>query len=526
MKIERDIKRFLPLALLVSGLLFHFALNQADAATFKSGSTCDPVFFNSSTCKGAFAPAVNTTVQLPENGILDYTTVAIPSGVTVTFAKNAANTPVIIRTSGNVTIEGVISVSAATSATHSGTYGDGNLGDDGQPGTGGPGGFDGGYGGLSALFGGSAWRAGGAGKGPGGGQTPTNYNSSYAIGGGGGGFGLAGDAGWSTYGAGGLAYGRTTLLPLVGGSGGGGGLSGATYGGAGGGGGGGAILIAAGTASVPATITVGKSGTYAYIYADGGGGGSSSGSGCGGEGGGGSGGAIRLVANTLRCPGTYCRMYARGGGGGGSCWSGGGTGGAGIIRLEANTITEWHNSYTSPAYSVGLPGHVLVPKDSVTLLDPTVRIVSVTPTNGANSGILADAPANPTGNADITFPTGTTTATVSLAATGIPSGSAADVYVIPANGAPRTKVLSNAFSSADVNGVSTATATVTLSLGNNVLQAAITYTVTELVAMSLPQFNGEYVAKIRVEGGMNGESSVTYITASGKEYPADGSKKG
>ena len=44
--------------------------------------------------------------------------------------------------------------------------------------------------------------------------------------------------------------------------------------------------------------------------------------------------------------------------------------------------------------------------------------------------------------------------------------------------------------------------------------------VTETVAMNLPQFNGEYVAKIRVEGGMDGKSQVTYITASGKEYPA------
>jgi hypothetical protein len=38
--------------------------------------------------------------------------------------------------------------------------------------------------------------------------------------------------------------------------------------------------------------------------------------------------------------------------------------------------------------------------------------------------------------------------------------------------------------------------------------------------MNLPKFNGEYVAKIRVEGGMDGKSTVTYITASGKEYPA------
>jgi hypothetical protein len=523
MKRIRRIMTFLPLVILAAGLLIQITVKRAQAGTFESGSTCGVAFYNSSTCRGAFSPTVNTTVQLPPNGILDYTTFTIPSGVTVYYAKNAANTPVIIRTSGDVRIEGSINVSAMTSATNSGTYGDGNLGDDGQPGTGGPGGFDGGYGGLSSLFGGAAFQLGGAGKGPGGGLAGPNYNSNYTVGGGGGGFGTAGVS--RGYGmVGGSSYGQATLLPLLGGSGGGGGLAGTTYNGAGGGGGGGAILIAAGTASSPATITVGKNGTYGYIYADGGGGGNSAGSGCGGEGGGGSGGAIRLVANTLACPNGYCAMYARGGNGGNSCWNNGGNGAAGIIRIEANNITTWTTGNTNPAYSTGLPGHVLVPKDPVTLLDPTIRIVSVTPTSGASSGVTANAPANPTGNADITFPTGTTTATVSLVATGIPSGSTADVHVIPASGATRSKVLSTAFSVPDVNGVSTATATVTLSPGNNVLQAAVTYTVTELVAMNLPKFNGEYVAKIRVEGGMDGKSQVTYITASGKEYPAGKAK--
>jgi len=143
----------------------------------------------------------------------------------------------------------------------------------------------------------------------------------------------------------------------------------------------------------------------------------------------------------------------------------------------------------------------------------------VTPTAGPDSGVVKTSPANPTGNADITFQTGTTTATVSLLATDIPSGSVADVHVIPASGAARTKVLSSAFTSG-----LTATATVTLSPGNNVLLAAVTYTVTEVIAMNLPQFNGEYVAKIRVEGGMDGKSQVTYITASGKEYPANKAK--
>jgi hypothetical protein len=211
-------------------------------------------------------------------------------------------------------------------------------------------------------------------------------------------------------------------------------------------------------------------------------------------------------------------MEAAGGGGGGGGAEGGGAGGAGFIRLESNVITGWNTGRTNPAYVFGTPGHALVPNS------PTLAIVSVTPTNGSSSGVTSTAPASPTGNADITFPTGTTTATVNLAAKNIPSGSTATVYVIPANGVTRSQALSGAFSVADANGVSTATATVTLSPGNNVLQAAVTYTVTELVAMALPQFNGEYVAKIRVEGGMDGNSRVTYITASGKEYPASKAK--
>lgn len=55
------------------------------AQTFNSGSTGS---------LGAFAPTINTTIALPPDGVLNYTTVNIPSGVTVTFTPNAANTPV------------------------------------------------------------------------------------------------------------------------------------------------------------------------------------------------------------------------------------------------------------------------------------------------------------------------------------------------------------------------------------------------------------------------------------------------
>ena len=498
------------------------------AAPFESGSSCSALFFNSTTCRGAYvAPTPNSVITLPPNGILDYTTFTVPNGYNLTFIKNAANTPVIIRTSGNVVISGVINVGAQTAPTESGEAGNGNLGDDGQPGTGGPGGYDGGRGGLSPLFGGSAYMAGGAGKGPGGGNSAranggwatdcwSNPLGPFLIAGGasGGGFGSDGAGagnfcvsgpGWIGGIPGGAAYGQAILLPLIGGSGGGGGASGPSFSGGGGGGGGGAITIAS-----SGTILMGSASWEGpRIFANGTGGGTSQGSGCGGGGGGGSGGAIRLVAETLAMD-SNAYLQAVGAGGGGSCWSGGGGGGSGRIRLEANTITGWSTDRSNPAYTFGTPGHVFVPNN------PTLKIVSV---NGSN------VPPNPTGNADITFPTGTTTATVNLAATNIPQGSTAYVHVIPSSGAPRTVVQSVAFGTPDVNGILTPVTpvTVTLSPGNNILQAVVTYTVTETIAsaMGLPKFNGEYVAKIRVEGGMNGKSKVTYITASGKEYPAD-----
>jgi hypothetical protein len=512
MKTTMGKRRFGPALCCLFGVLALALLGLTEArAAFESESSCGAVFHNSTTCRGAFNPTVNTKIQLPPNGILDYTTVTIPAGVTVTFGKNAANTPVIIRTSGDVVINGAIDVSAMTSPTSSGTSGDGNFGDDGQPGTGGPGGFDGGMGGRSPLFGGATYLYGGAGKGPGGGGAGGQGYPGWVnvgAGGGGGGFGSAG-AGGSWGGAGGATYGQSTLLPLIGGSGGGGGGAGSSFNGAGGGGGGGAIMIAS-----SGTITMGNgAGGSGRIYANGGGGGASDGTNCGGGGGGGSGGAIRIVAERLvRNYDGY--LQAIGAGGGGGCSSGGGGGGTGITRVEANNLTGWTSGNSNPGYTFGLPGHVLVPNN------PTLRIVSVT----AGPTTLA-VPASPTGNADVTFPTGTTTATVNLAATGIPTGSTADIHIIPTSGAVRDKKLSSAFSAPDANGVSTATATVTLSPGNNVLQAAVTYTVTEVIAMSLPKFDGEYVAKIRVEGGMDGKSRVTYITASGKEYPADGSVK-
>lgn len=157
-----------------------FRIIQPAFAVYDSGSTG---------ADGAFNPTVNTELQIPASGVFNFTTVNIPTGVTVKFKKNTTNTPVIILASGNVTVAGAIDLNA-TNSSHVGASGDGNLGDDGLPGIGGPGGYDGGRGG--AINKGD----GGAGLGPGGGGGGkyffyANYYNYY-LGGGGGGFNGAG----------------------------------------------------------------------------------------------------------------------------------------------------------------------------------------------------------------------------------------------------------------------------------------------------------------------------------------------
>src|SRR3990172_6560050 len=138
---------FVPLVLLL-------CLNVAGAGTFVSGSTG---------ADGAFNPTTNTELQIPPSGIFNFTTVNIPSGVTVTFKKNAANTPVYILATGDVTIAGTIKVSGGSVSSTTST----------SPGAGGPA-----YGNsrLIPLIGGSG----------GGGYAGTSGYLGYGGGGGGG----------------------------------------------------------------------------------------------------------------------------------------------------------------------------------------------------------------------------------------------------------------------------------------------------------------------------------------------------
>jgi hypothetical protein len=271
-------------------LLMISAVSYATVNTFVSGSTGSD---------GAFSPSSNTVVTLPASGILNYTTINIPAGVTVTFTPNALNTPVYLLATGNVTIAGTINVNGANATTTA-------------PGAGGPGGFSGGYSYNPYTV------TGGNGLGPGGGNgsgpttTPTSgIHGSYA--------GIATGSNSS------FVYGNINILPMIGGSGGGGGY----YSGAPtsnhGGGGGGAILIAS-----SGTITHNGS-----ILAKGG---VSTNSG----GGAGSAGAIKLMATTVTGSGTMDASSA--------------VGGYGRTRVESYNLSLFGTA--NPGFTYGIPGSV------------------------------------------------------------------------------------------------------------------------------------------------------------------------
>ncbi|MEM7391442.1 MAG: hypothetical protein AAF492_03760, partial [Verrucomicrobiota bacterium] len=217
---------------------------------------------------GSYGPlnlTTSTTLPLPPDGIFHCTTIDLADNRTLDFVKNAANTPVYLLATGDVTIRGAININGADASGA-------------ESGAGGPGGFDGGQGGLNMSDG----------FGPGGGKagwasSTTNIHGvkppdlDYR--------GSGGYATRSTHpdqtNSAGEAYGSPLLLPIVGGSGGGGGLSSMDETGIGGGGGGGALVIASNT-----RITF--SGNGPFIDARGGQGFINFGNG--------SGGAVRLVA--------------------------------------------------------------------------------------------------------------------------------------------------------------------------------------------------------------------------------------
>ena len=455
-----------------------FSLTSYAQGTFVSGSTG---------ADGAFNPTESQTLLLPESGVFNFTTINIPSGVTIRFGRNSRNTPVTILASGNVTISGTIDIS-------------GSAGTVGLGGSGGPGGFSGGAGGPGGAA--TPSSAGVSGDGPGGGAGGPISNTAGVFGvGGGGGFatpGLSsnGSASNSISGDGGPKYGLSTLIPLIGGSGGGGeGGRGAAAGnttGGGGGGGGGALLIASsGVIDFPAP-DIG----ILRINASGG-----NGLGTLVAGAGGSGGAVRLVAN--RITGSL-RINATGGAG-----STGAHGGGGYVRLEAFDLTTLNLvsvsfGTPSPRITMATPG-VVTPANP-----PSIRIVSVAGIASPNqpNGSLQGAP-------DVILPANQSNpVSVALAASNIPLGTTLQVTLTPENGA-RSNTQSTALTGTLAS--STATASVTVPDGISVIQASGTIDVAALAMM----INGERIKSIEVTAVYGGKQTTTYITASNKRIKVD-----
>ncbi len=461
---------------LLAGGILSFA---SIAWSFDSGSTGED---------GAFAPQVDTTLQLPEDGIFNFTSVNIPSGVTVQFTKNATNTPVVMLASGDITIDGVIDVSGGN-ATDSGAAGDGSLGDDGIPGKGGPGGFDGGIGGTVDT------PLGGNGLGPGGGFGGERLSDVFGCPGSSAGFSEAGDNVVTSACVNitvGQVYGNADLQPLIGGSGGGGGHAGLSFGGSGGGGGGGAILIASSE-----TLTVSGS-----ILANGGSSGGSAGASSGGPGGEGSGGAIRLIATTVSGNGPIQALNA-----GVSVRNGNlsslrsPTGSDGRIRIEAENMQR--TSVTSPTFDFSGPQPLFLANI------PGVRITEV-------AGLTV--PASPSGAGDVIIPEATPNpVTIEFATTNIPLGNTIELTVTPQSG-PNTTVVSNAISGTDENG--TATVSVGIPDGPSTLSASVTFTVAlASVQQDFSQFaQGNEVEKVRIDFDPSKGSMTTFIAKNGDEF--------
>ncbi len=308
---------------------------------------------NADDTDGAFSPVVNVQVDLsladtvsfadfqmgvnpnPGQGVyipeqwavvFRYSSVNIPSGVTVTFSNHPSLAPVVWLVSGNVTISGVVNLSGGnghpfnTTATQS------------LPG---PGGFRGGRGRRQFV-------ASSAGFGPGGAGWTT--------------WGILFPPGASHFSGGGSGsgtipipptYGNSSLLPLRGGSGGAGSNFDENV--EGGGAGGGAILIAA-----TQSVTI-NGGLYSYGGNYGGHPHRSSG---------GSGGSIRVVSDNIMGSGY---VYALGGAGASSS-----NGGIGRIRIEGNNISLVSTTPPASQAIVGATAQIW-PSASI----PALRVLSI-----------------------------------------------------------------------------------------------------------------------------------------------------
>ena len=444
---------------IVSAAVLFGWVTAVGAQTFSSGSNGT---------LGAFAPGANTTVALPPDGILNYTTITIPAGVTVSFTPNAANTPVTMLATGDVTINGTVNLNG-TNGTN-GIVSSGFV--PGKPG--GPGGFAGGAGGMGGL----SNTFGSPGLGPGGGL-PVSTNTSAQYG---------------QYGASGTFV---SLIPLFGGSGGAGGpqfnISGTILAGEPGAGGGGAIVIASTTKITIAStgVVTARGGDHVSVFL-------TLSAGLGGVG---SGGAVRLVAPQITNQGI---LVAAGGRVLAQAFEVGGTG-----RIRAEALVFGPFAATNPATSLSsVLGPVTAASVPALVNLPTLAFTSV-------GGVAP--PAAPTGSfttADVTLPPTTTNpVSVTLTATNTPAPTTYTIRLLPQFASPVFLNVNSGGSFA----VSTVTADVTFPNGRiSGIQAFAGFTLTASLA---PIIDGEPADQVLLAAGYGEPSTLTLVTKSGKEVP-------
>ena len=417
---------------------------------------------------GALNPTSNLTINMADHptGIYQYSSVNIPSGVTVTFTPNSNNAPVVWLVQGNCVISGTVSVSSSNAGGSSPV---------GRPG--GPGGYGGGTGGANPT----------PGLGPGGGSPGQNAgNASFATQG-----ATNTGAAFSPQQPAGQTYGSSYCLPLTGGSGGGGSSFDSGYGG---GGGGGAILIAA-SSSIQITGSVLANGNNSASYNRN-------------AGGAGSGGAIRLVSTAISGTGTLSAA------GGGDVFVGN-SAGNGWVRIDA-----YNNSFAgsiSGSFSQGFQP-IIIPASGQGI---QLAITSI-------GGVLVSS--TPTGvltNPDVVIPAQLTNPlSIVVTCTNIPLGTPISVTANSAIGGNVTAAGNN---STGTQASSTATILLNLPRGGGTIIASAETGVTTGSSATGAGFNdkvpkiaytgwtagGEEFTRVRISAAIGGKPHVAYVTKSG-----------
>ena len=162
---------------------------------------------------------------------------------------------------------------------------------------------------------------------------------------------------------------------------------------------------------------------------------------------------------------------------------------------------------------------------NVSIGQPNLTSIPGLPTLSIATIAGINVPAQPTGNGDVSLPTGfTNPVTVTFVTTGVTVGSTITLTVTPQQGQPFS-----ATSSATTGTTDNATASTAVNLlsGANTLQATVSYTVVASVGDALSVYaQGERVEKVNLASTLGGQQSqITLTTVTGKQYKVPATAK-